>query len=199
MDKQLHDALLCAQEAFWSEIGKRYAHIKTRKSIPPAALEAFDSACAQVVSSWLERNAQPKTTYYIWQDEGCCDNSTNSLAEACRIRAQLIAENYEDVYITDANNELADMPLTDTWELIGDDLYVKRYFDGKAFIEATLTDEALRLKGKVCGTLGGIMHAVEMIADVSVSALDPVAARKLIAEVEQALHRHMARSANQIA
>lgn len=56
--------------------------------------------------------------YYIWHDEGCCDNKTKDLAEARRIQAWLIAEGHSDVYIADADHRVieatyVEMPCAD--------------------------------------------------------------------------------------
>lgn len=47
-------------------------------------------------------------TYYVWHDAGCCDNKTDDLEEARSIERKLLDEGYEDVYITNADNEVVD-------------------------------------------------------------------------------------------
>ncbi len=44
-------------------------------------------------------------TYYIWHDGGRCDNSTDDIEEARRIKDWL-AERYTDVYIADADGNV---------------------------------------------------------------------------------------------
>lgn len=39
-------------------------------------------------------------TYYIWHDDGCCDNSTDDLIEARSIRKELHEEGHS-AYVTD--------------------------------------------------------------------------------------------------
>lgn len=39
--------------------------------------------------------------YYIWHDEGCCDNREERLYEARRVQTALMADGHRDVYITD--------------------------------------------------------------------------------------------------
>jgi len=47
-------------------------------------------------------------TYYVWHDEGCCDNSTDYLAQAREIRQQLLADGFSDAYITDSDHNVVD-------------------------------------------------------------------------------------------
>ena len=47
-------------------------------------------------------------TYYVWHDEGCCDNKTNDLEEARLIERELLDAGREDVYITNEDQEVVD-------------------------------------------------------------------------------------------
>lgn len=47
-------------------------------------------------------------TYYVWHDEGCCDNSTHDLDEARRIKQALLADGHGDAYITDDDHNVVD-------------------------------------------------------------------------------------------
>lgn len=44
--------------------------------------------------------------YYIWHDEGCCDNKEKNLDEARRVQAILVAEGHSDVYIADEDHNV---------------------------------------------------------------------------------------------
>ncbi len=46
--------------------------------------------------------------YYIWHDEGCCDNREARLEEARRVQTALIADGHPDVYITDEDHNVVD-------------------------------------------------------------------------------------------
>lgn len=46
--------------------------------------------------------------YYIWHDEGCCDNREDDLEEARRVQTALMAEGHSDVYITDEDHNVVD-------------------------------------------------------------------------------------------
>ena len=43
--------------------------------------------------------------FYIWHDDGCCDNSTEDYGEAVEVAAEL-NEEYGDVYITNDEHEV---------------------------------------------------------------------------------------------
>lgn len=43
-------------------------------------------------------------SYYIWYDEGCCDNKTDDLEDARRIEKELLDDGYLDAYITNNDN-----------------------------------------------------------------------------------------------
>lgn len=47
-------------------------------------------------------------TYYVWHDAGCCDNKTDDLEEARLIERELLDARHEEVYITNADNEVVD-------------------------------------------------------------------------------------------
>ena len=47
-------------------------------------------------------------SYYVWHDDGCCDNKTEHLEDARRIEKELIEDGYTDAYITNADNEVVD-------------------------------------------------------------------------------------------
>lgn len=47
-------------------------------------------------------------SYYVWHDDGCCDNKTDDLEEARRIEKALLEDGYTDVYITNSDNEVVD-------------------------------------------------------------------------------------------
>lgn len=44
--------------------------------------------------------------YYIWHDEGCCDNCTDDLEEARRIEKWLLEKGQSDAYITDEDGNV---------------------------------------------------------------------------------------------
>lgn len=43
--------------------------------------------------------------FYIWHDEGCCDNKTSDLKEARRIKQEFIDEGV-NAYITDVDGSV---------------------------------------------------------------------------------------------
>ena len=47
-------------------------------------------------------------SYYVWHDDGCCDNKTDDLESARRIEKELLDAGHNDVYITNADNEVVD-------------------------------------------------------------------------------------------
>jgi hypothetical protein len=49
--------------------------------------------------------------FYIWHGEGQCDNKENDLAEARRIKQELIADGHSDAYITDEDNRVIADPV----------------------------------------------------------------------------------------
>jgi len=49
-----------------------------------------------------------RMTYYVWHDEGCCDNSRDDLAQAREIKQQLLADGHSDAYITDSDHNVVD-------------------------------------------------------------------------------------------
>ena len=47
-------------------------------------------------------------SYYVWHNDGCCDNKSDCLEDARRIEKALIDDGYADVYITNSDNEVVD-------------------------------------------------------------------------------------------
>lgn len=47
-------------------------------------------------------------TYYIWHDEGCCDNTAADMGEALRIKTELLDDGHSDVYITNDDGVAVD-------------------------------------------------------------------------------------------
>lgn len=45
--------------------------------------------------------------FYIWHDEGCCDNKTDDIKEARRIEKEFLDEGI-NAYITDDDNNIID-------------------------------------------------------------------------------------------
>ena len=47
-------------------------------------------------------------SYYVWRDEGCCDDKSDCLEAARRIEKELLDNGYAGAYITNSNNEVVD-------------------------------------------------------------------------------------------
>ena len=47
-------------------------------------------------------------SYYVWHDEGWCDDTTDDLEEARRIEKMLLEGGYHDAYITNSDDDMVD-------------------------------------------------------------------------------------------
>ncbi|MBB5546556.1 hypothetical protein [Paraburkholderia fungorum] len=54
------------------------------------------------------RRFKTRIDYYVWHDEGECDNKTDDLREALHIRTDLIADGHRPIYIIDSHNDEVD-------------------------------------------------------------------------------------------
>lgn len=53
-------------------------------------------------------------SFYVWHDDGLCDDKTEDIEDARRIEKELLDDGHKDVYITDDDNNVID----ETWGAI---------------------------------------------------------------------------------
>lgn len=90
------------------------------------------------------------------------------------------------------DKEFAKFSLPGIWEEVEPMLFVKTYNGGAGFIEACPDGSVVRFKAKACGTLGGIMQAVQQIDEARASQSDSSAIEQAITGLERSLGSYLA-------
>lgn len=58
----------------------------------------------------MKSEAKLGGTFYVWHDEGCCDNKTDDIEEARQIEKWLLDKGHHDVYIADVDGNVIYSP-----------------------------------------------------------------------------------------
>lgn len=85
------------------------------------------------------------------------------------------------------STQIRSTSLPGVWEEAERDFFVKHYSGGSAFIEAQFYGDTVRLRAKVSGVLGGVMHATETLATFSVRTDDDESIAQAIDSLERLL------------